>query len=65
MACTYRVYLDRTVAPPMFGIESTKGIRSRRLSTDYRAVYQLVQQCNIHELSPIHLYDVVEDFCRK
>lgn len=32
------------------------------VSTDHDAVLDLVRRCNKHQLSPIHLWDVIEDF---
>ena len=32
------------------------------ISADRERLSELVQKCNLLELSPIHLYDVIEDF---
>ena len=60
----YRVYLDHSVKPQMYGIRSRNGIRVGRISTDFQEVNRLAECCNSAGLSPVHLADVVEDFCR-
>lgn len=61
---TYEVYLDDAAFPPMYGIRSGDGVCACLLSPDYQKVSALARQCTCGGLSPIHLADVAEDFCR-
>ena len=47
-----------------FGIRSNSGVCVRRVSSDFLEVDRLVRKCNRLQVSPIHLGDVVEDYCR-
>ena len=60
----YRVFLDETSRPKMYGIRSRSGVRGGRISTDFQEVNRLAECCNSAGLSPVHLADVVEDFRR-
>ena len=60
----YRVFVDETIRPRMYGIQSRGGQRVGRISTDLQEVSRLAECCNSAGLSPIHLADVVEDFRR-
>lgn len=61
---TYRVFLDDATMPPMYGIQTAEDVRAGRISTDYQEVSRLAQMCTSAALSPLHLWDVVEDFRR-
>ena len=58
----YRVFLDETTRPQMYGIRSRGGVCVSRISTDFQEVNRLAECCNSVGLSPIHLADVVDDF---
>lgn len=58
----YRMILDDTAVPPMYGIAWGEGPAVRRISTDSQEVSRLTEQCNRGGLSPVHLLEVVEDF---
>ena len=60
----YRVFLDESARPQMYGIRSRGGVCVSRISTDFQEVNRLVECCNSAGLSPVHLADVVEDFRR-
>ena len=60
----YRVFLDETSRPKMYGIRSRGGVCVGRISTDFQEVNRLAECCNSAGLSPVHLADVVEDFRR-
>lgn len=60
----YRIFLDETTRPQMYGIRSRGGVCVSRISTDFQEVNRLAECCNRAGLSPVHLADVVEDFRR-
>lgn len=60
----YEVWSDGGTAPVMFGIRSGSGVCIRRVSSDFLEVDRLVRKCNRLQVSPVHLVDVVEDYCR-
>lgn len=60
----YRVFLDETTRPQMYGIRGRGGVCVSRISTDFQEVNRLAECCNSAGLSPVHLADVVEDFRR-
>ena len=60
----YRVIQEQKRETVMFGIQSDCGARVNHISTDYQEVLRLSQACNRFQLSPIHLAEVVDDFCK-
>ena len=60
----YRVFLDETSRPKMYGIRSRGGVCVGPISTDFQEVNRLAGWWNSAGLSPVHLADVVEDFRR-
>ncbi len=48
--------------PDTSASEFCKAIRVSDITVDYEKISALVSLCNQLELSPIHLWDVVEDF---
>ena len=60
----YEVCSDHGAALVMFGIRSDSGVCIRHVSTDFLEMDRLARRCNRLQVSPIHLGDVVEDYCR-
>lgn len=58
----YSVVEDQAIEPAMFGLASTNGECFRRLTTDFSEMESLAQICNRLQPSPIHFYDIIEDF---
>lgn len=46
----------------VYGIKYNDTICIDDISTDKNKVEKLISDCNNHELDPIHLADIVEDF---
>ncbi len=55
---SYGIAFTPDTSAPKF----SKAIRISDISVDYEKISTLVTLCNQLELSPIHLWDVVEDF---
>ena len=60
----YEIIEDRSIEPLMFGLQTLGGEQLRRLTTDYAEIERLARMCNELQLSPIHFYDVLDDFRR-
>lgn len=60
----FQTYLDDRTVPPMFGIEHSGGARVPGFTTDAAEAARLSELYNQLDLDPVHLPDVVEDFCR-
>lgn len=58
----YRVVEDHTTTPTMFGLAAPGGYCMQRISTDSSEMERLAQTLNRLQLSPIHFYEIVEDF---
>ncbi len=60
----FQTYLDDSTVPPMFGIEHSSGARVPGFTTDAAEAARQSELYNQLDLDPVHLPDVVEDFCR-
>ncbi|HIY73222.1 DUF6514 family protein [Intestinimonas butyriciproducens] len=58
----FEVCAEEGEVPVMFGVVCRDGTRAPRLSSDYTEVERLVRALNRNRLSPVHFWDVIEDF---
>lgn len=64
---TENLYCDENHSKTFYGIEVYEApdkivATIRDITTDRERLFKFIQTCNLLELSPIHLYDVIEDF---
>ena len=58
----FEVCAEEGEVPVMFGVVCRDGPRAPRLSSAYTEVERLVRALNRNRLSPVHFWDVIEDF---
>lgn len=60
----FRVCVDQSTVPTMYGVACASGERADRLSTDFAEVDRLVRAWNRSQLSVVHFWEAIEDFRR-
>ena len=58
----FEVCVEEGESPIWFGVACRDGEKAPRLSSDYAEVERLVRALNRNRLSPVHFWDVIEDF---